>query len=353
MSYHVTIASFLLTAALFSCQKKTESKASTDDKAPIAVELSKIETTERSEPVFVAGTVASSEEARLSFKTAGIIQKINVREGQSVKKGQLLASLDLTEISAQAAQASISAGKAERDLNRIQKMIDDTAATLEQLQNAQTALDLTRQNVNLTAFNLSYSRISSPVDGVVMRKVLNEGELAGPGSVVLVVASNRNADWIIRVGVSDRDWARLEKGNKAKIRLDAYPDEYFSGQITEIGQTVDPLSRLYAIEVRLNPAGKRFANGLFGKVELYPSVNKVYRVIPVESLIEGHGKDGFVFVNRNGIARKIPVTIGYLDGHQILITKGLENIDSVISTGSAFLTDGARIVTADKTTKAH
>ncbi len=333
----------LATAIFFSCGEKKVTQSAANDEVRIPVTLTGVDSTDRAEPVFAAGTVASLQEARLSFKTGGIIGKIYVREGQQVRKGQLLAILDLTEINAQVAQARVSHEKAERDMNRLRSMLDDTAATLEQFQNAATGFDVARQNLSMAEFNLSHSRILSPVDGAYTRMFITEGVVTGPGWVLLVVSSGRKSDWVVRVGVSDRDWGRLAKGDKALLTLDAYPGQSFSGRVSEIAQSADAATRLYEVEIRLDPTEKRLASGLFAKAELFPAVSGKYRVIPVEALIEGHGKEGFVFVSGNGIARKIPVTIGYLDGKNVLITGGLDSITTVITSGSAFLTDSAQI----------
>ncbi|HEV7347636.1 efflux RND transporter periplasmic adaptor subunit [Telluribacter sp.] len=314
------------------------------EEGTIPVQLATVETAVRTEPIFVSGTLASEEEARLSFKIGGIVSRIYVREGQAVRKGQLLAVLDLTEINAQVSQAQYATEKAERDMKRVQNMLRDTAATLEQMQNSVTGYDLAQQNLKIARFNQAYAQIISPLDGTVTRKLMNEGELASAGASALLVSSNRRNDWVVRVGVSDRDWARLNTGDRATVRLDAYPDDAFKGTVTKLAQAADPLNKLYEIEVRIDPAGKRFATGLFAKVELTSSQSRSYAVVPVEALVEGNGREGYVYVNQKGKAQRVPVTIGYLEGDKVLITNGLEGIREVITAGSAFLTANSSVL---------
>ncbi|WP_149240611.1 efflux RND transporter periplasmic adaptor subunit [Dyadobacter sp. 32] len=338
------ISTFVILWALWGCDANQEKQEKVvTDETVIPVKLSLVEAETRSEPIRVAGTVASSEEARLSFKIGGIVSRVFVREGQAVRKGQLLAVLDMTEIDAQVNQARFSAEKSERDMKRVQNMLKDTAATLEQLQNATTGNDLAQQNLKIARFNQSYAKIISPIDGTVTRKQFNEGEFAGPGTPGLVITSSRRNDWVMRLNVSDKDWARLKIGDKANVQLDAYPEETFTGTVTNLAQSADPVSKLYQTEVKINPAGKRFATGLYGKAQLISSQNRQYAVIPVEAVIEGNGNKGFVFVNENGKAKRLPITIGYLDGEKVLVSQGLENVKEVITSGSAFLTDSATL----------
>ncbi|MFN8346460.1 MAG: efflux RND transporter periplasmic adaptor subunit [Spirosomataceae bacterium] len=327
-------------------QKETKTQETVVDETTVPVQLAKIESVNRSENITVSGLVASSEEARLSFKIGGVIQNVFVKEGQKVGKGQILASLNMTEIDAQVSQAKYSAEKAERDFKRVENMYKDTAATLEQMQNAATGFDVAKQNLQIAQFNRSYAQITSPIAGTVIKKMANEGELTGPGTPIFYLTSDRPGDWVVRVGVSDKDWARLKIGDKASITLDAYPTETFTGTVTKSAPAADPMNKLYEIEVRINTNGKRLAAGLFAKVELKPVQNRNYTVLPIEAIVEGNGKDAFVYVldeSRKKVKR-LPVQIGFVDGDKVLITNGLNNVSEVITSGSAFLTENSSVV---------
>ncbi|MFN4147303.1 MAG: efflux RND transporter periplasmic adaptor subunit [Runella sp.] len=335
----------ILWGAMTGCKNKVENPAqSVLFEEPVTpVVLVPVEQVVKSESIVASGLVASTDEARLSFKIGGVIQRIWVKEGQKVSKGQLLATLDLTEINAQVAQAQYGVEKSERDFRRVQNMYKDTAATLEQMQNATTGYDVAKQNLQIAKFNQAFAKIVSPINGVVVRKLANEGELIGPGNPVLFLNSSSSTDWVVRIGVSDKDWARLKLGDKASVSLDAYPDENFSGTITELAPIADPMNKLYEVEVKITPHSKRLASGMFAKIELRPAQTRNYTVIPIEAIIEGNGKDAYVFIldSTHKKAKKIPVKIGYIQDDKVLITSGLEGIPQVITSGSAFLAEGS------------
>jgi multidrug efflux system membrane fusion protein len=340
----------LLAGGLWACGTKAEQSrekktAEQTDDTSIPVKLTKVESVVRSEPVVASGLVSSSEEAKLSFKIGGIIQKMYVDEGQPVRKGQLLATLNLTEINAQVSQAQFSSEKAERDLNRVKALYADTAATLEQLQNATTGHNVARQNLTIAQFNQNYAQIRSTVDGTVTRKLMNEGEFASAGTTAFMISSTRKNDWVVRVGVADKDWARLKVGNRATITLDAYPDKTFTGTVSEMAQAADPVNKLYEVEIRINPGAVKFAPGLFAKVSLQPAQSRSYALVPIEAIVEGNGKDGFVFVLADDTKhiRKIPVQIGFIDNDKVLLTNGLSGITNVVTAGSAYLTETATV----------
>ena len=345
------LLSFSVAAALWACgskanQSPAEKSTETVDEVVVPIKLTPVSTVVRAEPVVVSGLVSSAQEARLSFKVGGIINQMLVDEGQSVRKGQLLATLDLTEINAQVSQAQLANEKAERDLGRVKSLYADTAATLEQLQNATTGTNVAKQNLTIAQFNRSYAQIRSTVDGTVTRKVTNAGEFVAAGASVYLISSNRRSDWVARVGVSDKDWARLRLGNRASIALDAYPSKTFSGTIAELAQAADPVNKLYEVEVRIDPGTVKFAPGLFAKVTLVPAQSRSYTLVPVESIVEGNGKDGFVYVLAadGKHVKKTPVQIGFLDGDKVLVTNGLSGVKDVVTAGSAFLTEESTVV---------
>lgn len=345
------ILSLLLAVLVWACGSKAEapkepSANQTFDESVVAVRLAPVQRVTRAEPITASGLLSSAEEARLSFKIGGIVNKIYVEEGQAVRKGQLLATLDLTEINAQVNQAQLTVEKSERDLNRVKAMYADTAATLEQMQNATTGSSVARQSLTIAQFNRSYAQIRSSIDGTVTRKAMNEGELAASGATVFFVSGNRRNDWVVRVGVSDKDWARLRVGNRATAALDAYPGRSFRGTVSELAQAADPVNKLYEVEIRIDPGGARFAPGLFAKVQLTPDQSRTYAVVPVEAIVEGNGQEGFVYVlrpNRKGV-RKQPVQIGFLDGKNVLLSNGLADVTDVVTAGSAFLTEESTVV---------
>ncbi|GAB3999264.1 efflux RND transporter periplasmic adaptor subunit [Spirosoma daeguense] len=351
MKFPSIILSLLLAISIWSCGTKAgndQAKQSTEtpEETVVPIKLTPVSTVVRAEPVLVSGLVSSAKEARLSFKIGGIINQMYVEEGQTVRKGQLLATLDLTEINAQVSQAQLAHEKAGRDLGRVKSLYADTAATLEQLQNATTGQNVAQQNLTIAQFNRSYAQIRATVDGTVTRKLTNTGEFISPGSSVYLISSNRPSDWVVRVGVSDKDWARLRIGNRASITLDAYPGQTFTGSVSELAQAADPVNKLYEVEVRIQPGGVKFAPGLFAKVTLTPAQSRSYALVPVEAIVEGNGKDGFVYVlaDDQKHVRKTPVQIGFLDNDKVLLTNGLNGIKDVVTAGSAFLTEESTVV---------
>lgn len=293
--------------------------------------------------IHVTGVVQSDSEAKPSFKTGGVIARTYVEEGDFVIKGQLLAQLNMTEIEAQATQAKFAVDKAMRDQQRVENLYRDSIATLEQFQNAGTAVDMAKKTLQIAEFNVAYSQVHSPIEGKVIKKLMQEGEITGPGVPVYYIMGVRQSDWKIVAGLTDKNWGRIKKGEKAKITLDAYPGWVIESEVKRLADVANPLSGTLDVELSIPTKDKRIAAGMLAHLEIIPSVNAQYVIIPIEALVSSNGRSGVVYVPKDGIAEKRLVMIQQFQGERVAIQSGLEGATEVITAGSGFLEDGDRI----------
>ena len=303
----------------------------------------------------VSGQFTTDDEVMLSFKTGGIINSLNVKEGDAVKKGQLLATLNLTEINAQVQQANLSVEKAQRDYQRIQNLYKDSVATLEQLQNSKTALQQTQEQWNMAKYNRQYSEIHAPKDGYILRKLANAGQLVTAGTPVLQTNGAETNKWILRVGISDGEWAKLQLNDHAQIQTTALPGQILQGVISRKSEGVDAVTGTFSADITLTgKKPKAIAAGMFGRAIITPTYTTVGGVewqIPYEALLDGDGTTGYVFVtDDNKTAHKVKVTVAGINKNTVTISSGLEGAKALIISGSAYLTDnGAIVVQSPKT----
>ncbi|MFN0215513.1 MAG: efflux RND transporter periplasmic adaptor subunit [Saprospiraceae bacterium] len=296
-------------------------------------------------PILASGILSSSAEQRLSFKIAGIIRKIYVDEGDLVRPGQLLAVLDKTEIDAQVNQAQQGLTKAERDLARVEGLYRDSSATLELLQNATTGRDIAKETARIATFNQQYAEIRATRAGKIIKKLVNEGEITGPGMPAFVLFETGADDWVVITHVSDRDWARLNTGMASSVKMDAYEGVIFKGKVSDLAPAADPASGLYPVEIRIQPQGKRFAPGLFATVEIIPDKSRPYVVIPIESIVEGNGQQAFVFaLQTDGVSvKKMPVQVAFIEEDHAVIASGLEGVTEVVTSGAPYLSEKKKV----------
>jgi len=290
-----------------------------------------------------SGQFTTDDETYLAFKTGGVIEKIFVREGDAVRSGQLLARLNLTEIEASVAQARLAFDKAKRDFARVENLYRDSVATLEQYQNARTGMEVASKQLDAANFNRSYSEIRAVSNGFVLRKLASEGQVISPGAPVLLTNGAGRGQWLLKTGVSDREWAAVQVGDMALVTTDALPDQSFRARVTRKSEGTDASSGAFVLELTIeNP--KSLAAGLFGKATISASRSQAAWQIPYEALLDGDAQSGYVFVTDDKqTAKKVPVVIGRIEKDKVILVGGLEQAHTLIISGSAYLKDGSLI----------
>jgi RND family efflux transporter MFP subunit len=307
----------------------------------IPVSVTAVQPAPEWEDLPVSGLLTSETEARLSFKTGGIIQRIFVREGDSVTDGTLLAVLNLTEINAQVDQANEALLKADRDLARVKALFTTSVATQEQWDNAKTAYQVALRSRDIAGYNRSFSEIRASGPGVIVKKLMNEGELAGPGNPVFLISGSAARDWVLRCSLSDVQWAKTNLGDRAFFSLDAYPGVSWVGRVTQKGAGAEEGTGLYRIEIQVQPGPHPLALGLFGKGRVQVRAVSGAWQVPSQAVVGMHGDSGEVFVVENGRAKPIPVTVVRWTGDHLNIKGELNPSVALVDSGAPYLAAGS------------
>ena len=332
------------TVALLGCSGGNAQEAEqTEALKPVIVRAAPVTDTVLARPITATGTVAPKDEIALSFKIGGVIAQVAADPGDVVRAGQTLAALDLREIGAALAKARSSAEKAERDVARARRLYTDSVVTLAQLQDAETAAELARADLQAAAVNRRYAVIVAPSSGAVLRREAEPGETVSPGAVVLVLGSQARGN-VIEVGLADRDAVSVRKGDLAVARFDALPGRTFAGHVTQIAAAADHGTGTYAVEITLRDGGVLTA-GLVGQVEIQPGRGAPTTLVPIEAVLEAKGAEATVYeLTADGArAQRRRVSVAFISGSRVAVTRGLEGVTAVLTDGAAYLDDGVAV----------
>ena len=261
---------------------------------PVRVKVTPVLSGKLNIPVHASGLLAAADEIKLSFKTGGIIESINVREGQKVKKGAQLACLDLSEIKSAVNQARNGYEKALRDFTRAENLYRDSVATLEMRQNATTALEIAKSNLEVAEFNYRHSSIIAPSDGIILKQVARQNEMVAQGYPVFLFGSSGKY-WKVKSGLSDKDIVKISAGDSATISFDAHPSVKFSAIVGETGAMADPYTGTFETELLFDGGNYRLASGFIASVDIFPLSEKKFTMVPVGSITEADGNQGYVY----------------------------------------------------------
>ncbi|MDW7693954.1 efflux RND transporter periplasmic adaptor subunit [Flammeovirgaceae bacterium SG7u.111] len=338
--------SVILALALLSyaCNPDYKTKYADDSPKKTAkpVAVQELEITSAPIPIEASGVLGSKAEVKMSFKIGGIIQHIYAEEGQAVKAGQVLAILNRSEINAQVSKAKNAVGKAKRDLDRAQNLYQDSVITLEQLQDLTTVFEVAKSELEIAAFNQTYSQITAPENGKILKRFAEEGELVNGGTPVFLVGNTAKDAHVIRIGVADVDIVRLHARDSAKVFFDAYPKHSFTAYVSEIAESADPRTGAFEIELTLNPSTLNLKNGFVGKVQLFPSNQDPYYKITMDALVEGRKETAQVFVleQKENKVKKVEVSPSHIGEGYFTVLASSFTKAQVVTEGAAYLADG-------------
>jgi membrane fusion protein, multidrug efflux system len=339
--------SLLAFSFLLACQtgrNAEHDEAATPGPASIAyVKTADVQVGSASSSIRSLGTIVSKTVAKPAFKTGGVVDRTFFREGDLVREGQLLATLLMTEIEAQVNQAREGVRKAERDLERVSNLYTDSVATLEQQQNAGTALELARQSLEIAEFNQKHSEVRAPISGKIISQLLHEGEIAGPGIPVGVIMGITSKDWRIKTGLVDREWSRVKTGDPATIQMDAYPHQTFQAVVSDKAVQAMDASGTLDVELTFRQSPPSLAAGMLCKVELEAKHQEALTTIPIEALVNSNGSIATVFTLEQGKAKKLSIIIDRILGDRVVVSSGLEGVSQVVTIGSVYLEEGDQV----------
>lgn len=339
-------SSLLVILGLFASCKNTSDKTAEGFKEDtIPVKLLKLSQQTAGQQIKTSGVFTTDNEAILSFKNGGVINKVYVKEGDAVQAGQILAILNPTEVNASLGQAKLSVEKAQRDFQRAQTLYRDSVATLEQLQNAETALRIAQEQLRAAQYNQNQTEIRATASGYVLKRFVNDGQVVGPGTAVLQLNRIGGSDWQLKVGVSDQQWADIVIGDSATITSEVLGGD-ISAVVYKKAEGIDPSSGVFSVMLKVLPGAyeKKIGAGMFAQATIHARKRFSHWQIPYDAILDGDAGKAFVFVTNDGkTAKQVAVKVDAIQQNVVSVSEGLADFQSLIVSGSAYLSDGSPI----------
>lgn len=359
--------------ALSACDGKADKKAQTE-KPPVAVETAVAATMPLLEAVEVTGSLEPKFFVDVKTQIPGLVKQVNVTEWVRVKKGQLLAKIDLAETEAIVkraeaaleaaragqAQAGVTVARAEREQARVLKLKGSGLATQQQIDEAQTETEAAKarlqaavaqirvadEDLRQAKARLAKGVVTSPIDGVVAERNVNVGDLASDaaaGKPIFRIVDNRLLN--LTVTVPSVDSAKVKVGQSLDFTVDAIPGKTFSGRVMFINPELSPADRSLKVIAEVKNSQELLKGGLFAKGRIVIDERKNVLLIP-RSAISGLDlatAKGNINVIANGTAQLRIVKSGATGGDMVEIVEGLKAGEEYVVRGGFNLKDGDRV----------
>ncbi len=307
------------------------------------------------------GTARSDKEISLSFRTSGILTTLNIKVGQTVFKGDLLARLDNAEAILSLEQAIASQNSAESNLNtaastleRTRTLYEKGSSSLSDYENAKSSYASAKANyesayrsVDIRRKQVSYGEIYAPTKGVIASRAVEINENVSAGQVVTVLNAGNNME--VNLGVPENVINLLSKGMAVEIEFTALKGKRFKGFLNEISPSLNANTSTYPVRVRIADPGPNIKSGMAANVFFFFVKNSAREelIVPVPAVGED-SKGNFVFLiqsedGKSGTVIKHHFTINELTPKGFTIKEGLSIGDKVATAGLQTLLDGQKV----------
>ncbi|MBR1448402.1 MAG: efflux RND transporter periplasmic adaptor subunit [Prevotella sp.] len=333
-------------------------------KETISFETSKVERTTISSSITATGTIEPVTSVTVGTQVSGIVSKLYVDYNSVVRKGQVVAELDKTNLTSElkTAQANLSSAQSSlnyelNNYNRYQTLYNKGLVSADEYETAKLSylkakeqVTTARESVQKAQTNLGYATITSPIDGVVLSKSVEEGQTvaASFNTPELFTIAQDLTDMRVIADIDEADIGGVREGQRVSFTVDAFPDDHFEGQVTQVRQQATTESNVVTYEVVISAPNNdlKLKPGLTANVTIFtleksdvlavPS--KALRFMPNEALLkEGQSVEDVeaahkVWTQEGNVFKAHQVEIGTTNGI-------LTEIVSGISEGTDVLTD--------------
>jgi membrane fusion protein (multidrug efflux system) len=295
---------------------------------------------------FVRGTAVleAREATQIVAEAAGLVTSVSVEEGDQVQKGQILATLDTERAQLELARARAELARLEGVYQRHKEMVKLDMATQESLEQFEAEFRQQRAALELAELSLDKANIRAPYDGVITERLIKVGQQVQNFDATFGIADFTELEAVMNV--SERDSARLAAGHRVAMSFLALPDDTVEGHVKRVSPVVDAATGTVRVTVAIDNDRGQLRPGMLAELAAQYEQRNARALIPSEAIVL-NGDRQSVFVIEDGIARRVPVATGLVEGDQIEITAGLDAGQLVVVAGQNRLDEGSPVALVD------
>ncbi|MCE1165341.1 MAG: efflux RND transporter periplasmic adaptor subunit [Bacteroidetes bacterium] len=334
------IIALVMIIGLQSCGIKPVTGDNRDGNIPVVTR--KISRVSANKEISVSGNIEGRKTIKLGFLVSGKINYIAGDEGSTVSAGQLLASLDPENYSIAKEIAEANLDQVQDEYNRLNMMHERGSVSDGDFSKITNGLRSAKAQVKLHTKNLADTRLYCPVNGVLLKKGVETGEIIGTGIPLFVVSDISTVK--VNASVPESELNKIGIGDEARVYVSAL-DETFTGKVIEVGSLAESTTRTFSVKVELKNPRLTIRPGMTAEVKFISGDKKEVLAIQGDAIMHDVDNSSYVFVvdeAKKQVFKRI-VTIGRLIGNDIEITSGLNENEIVVTGGQNKLKDGSSV----------
>ena len=317
--------------------KKKDKK---EDEKTVPVEVIEVARGDISNYILLSSNIETEIMADVYARVQGIVEKIYKEEGDYVKKGEVLLSLEPEQYALAEEAAAVEYKKQLAKYERLKKMHEKKLLSDEEFDDAKYTLDAMRIKWDEAKLNLDFMKVRSPINGRVGERLAKIGERIQPSDKLFSVVNNEQV--IAVVYVPEKNINQLKVGQKAYVFSENVRKEPFPAWIKRISPVVDPQSGTFKVTLGVKNENQLLRPGMFVNAHIITDTHKNVLLIPKAAVVYENQYMN-VYVVRDSIAHKIQLDAGYEDSDKIEARSGIKEGDKIIIVGQAGMKDKTRV----------
>jgi membrane fusion protein (multidrug efflux system) len=279
-------------------------------------------------------------DATVIAKVGGEVREVLAEEGDDVRSGQVLARLDGDRLRLEMEQAEANLRKLQRDYQRNVDLKGKGLISEGDFEKIRYEMEALQATFDLAKLELGYTEIRAPIDGVISERFIKIGNTIDINEQTFKVTSLEPL--ISYLHVPEREYRRIEPGQKAMIAVDALSDSNFDAIVARISPIVDPETGTFKISIEVSDESRRLKPGMFGRIDIVFDMHANALQVPRSAIVEHAGQSTLFVVNEEVVERRI-ISTGYAESGQIEVLQGLDDMEEIVVIGQTSLKDGSKI----------
>ncbi|WP_288955285.1 efflux RND transporter periplasmic adaptor subunit [uncultured Polaribacter sp.] len=356
MKKYIYIISFIAASLFITSCGSEDKKAEVDNTPAIKVTVSNITENSNNPFLSVSGKIQASNSADLSTRMMGFVTKVHVNVGDKVNKGQLLVSINNSDLEAKKAQvnagiaqAQTAFNNAEKNYKRYKNLFASSSISKKEMEDmtvnfemAKAGLETAKQMKNEINAQFTYSNITAPFSGVITSKNIDNGDMANPGMPLISIETPE--DFEVIAMVPESEISKIKNGTEVNVLVKSI-NKTIKGKVSEVSSSAKNTGGQFLVKIDLAKTNASILSGMFSTVQfpVEKSASSSMVLIPTEALVKNGQLSGVYTVSQSNTALLRWLRLGRTYGNQVEILSGLSTSESFILSAEGKLYNGAKI----------
>lgn len=337
----MTLCTFLTMPVLSGCGGEEAVQETVASTIPVAAETVILQDFDKT--VLLGGLTAAENTVSVIAKVNGMeqIKAVNVRVGDKVHAGQVLAVLDSETSAITYNNAKLQFDNAYTNYENAKQLFDLGAVSQSELDQLKMAYENAQNTLRQAQMALDYATVTAPISGTVTMCNANVGSYATASAPMFEIA---NVDTLeISTGINEQNVSRIAIGQEVLLRIHSVSDQWMSGTITEISKVMNTQTKNYPVTVAMANKEDALVAGMYAEIEVIVGHVDAALVIPVDAIVYKEAQPVVFVVQQDGTVKETHVELGMNDGDHYVVEAGISLGDQIVVKGNGDLVSGSAV----------